>query len=137
MNIFEWNESIPVSANNLNEMQNIINNNIKSDYSTDEIKTNNKWVDNKPIYRKCISISNISTFSRINLGISNLSNVINIGGWITNTYGKFSLPAIMDDTHIISTYVFYYNYQWVAGIYCKNMNISSGYLIVEYTKTTD
>lgn len=28
MNIFEWDENIPVTANNLNEMQNIINGNI-------------------------------------------------------------------------------------------------------------
>jgi len=28
MDIFEWDESIPVTVNNLNEMQNIINNNI-------------------------------------------------------------------------------------------------------------
>lgn len=28
MDIFEWSENIPVTANNLNEMQNIINNNI-------------------------------------------------------------------------------------------------------------
>lgn len=28
MDIFEWNENIPVTANNLNEMQNILNNNV-------------------------------------------------------------------------------------------------------------
>lgn len=31
MDIFEWSENIPVTANNLNEMQNIINNNIKDE----------------------------------------------------------------------------------------------------------
>lgn len=35
MDIFEWTEQIPVTANNLNEMQNIINDNI-----TDTIETN-------------------------------------------------------------------------------------------------
>lgn len=30
MNIFEWNENIPVTANNLNEMQNILNDNIEN-----------------------------------------------------------------------------------------------------------
>lgn len=33
MEIFEWNENIPVTANNLNEMQNILNNNIKKQYT--------------------------------------------------------------------------------------------------------
>lgn len=31
MDIFEWSENIPVTANNLNEMQNIINNNIEDE----------------------------------------------------------------------------------------------------------
>lgn len=34
MDIFEWNENIPVTANNLNEMQNILNDNIKNQYTT-------------------------------------------------------------------------------------------------------
>ena len=33
MDIFEWNENIPVTANNLNEMQNKLNDNIKKQYT--------------------------------------------------------------------------------------------------------
>lgn len=32
MNIFEWEEDIPVTANNLNEMQNILNNNVTNGF---------------------------------------------------------------------------------------------------------
>ena len=34
MNIFEWDEETPVTANNMNEMQNILNDNIKNQYTT-------------------------------------------------------------------------------------------------------
>ena len=34
MNIFEWDESIPVTANNLNEMQNILNNNVTDGFQS-------------------------------------------------------------------------------------------------------
>ena len=34
MNIFEWDEQTPVTANNMNEMQNILNDNIKNQYTT-------------------------------------------------------------------------------------------------------
>lgn len=34
MNIFEWEENIPVTANNLNEMQNILNNNVSNGFQS-------------------------------------------------------------------------------------------------------
>lgn len=34
MDIFEWNENIPVTANNLNEMQNILNDNVTNEFQT-------------------------------------------------------------------------------------------------------
>lgn len=34
MDIFEWNENIPVTANNLNEMQNILNDNVTNGFQT-------------------------------------------------------------------------------------------------------
>ena len=60
MEIFEWTEETPVTANNLNEMQNIINGNILDIYSTSEIKTNKVGVNDKPIYRVCIEIYNVN-----------------------------------------------------------------------------
>ena len=44
MDIFEWNENIPVTANNLNEMQNIINDNI-----TDSITPTVLWQNPNPL----------------------------------------------------------------------------------------
>lgn len=40
MNIFEWDEETPVTANNMNEMQNIINNNFKDTITNITIDTN-------------------------------------------------------------------------------------------------
>ena len=40
MNIFEWNENIPVTAGNLNEMQNTINNNITESTTPTVLWTN-------------------------------------------------------------------------------------------------
>lgn len=80
------NGGIPATANNLNEMQNIINGNILDIYSTEETKTNKVWIDNKPIYRKIFVLNSLPNNSTEIIDISNLNiqSVISITGY-TNT----------------------------------------------------
>lgn len=135
MNIFEWNKDIPVTANNLNEMQNILNQNIIDKYSTEEKKTNKVWIDNKPIYRKVITITEFSsTEVNINTGLTNISEITSIDGSFnragyTRRYPIFNL--FMNEWHIdIAT--------GILTIKTNNEYVSfNGYMALEYTKTTD
>lgn len=47
MNIFEWEEDIPVTANNLNEMQNILNNNVTNGFQKNGSIL---WANSSPQY---------------------------------------------------------------------------------------
>lgn len=61
MEIFEWTEQTPVTANNLNEMQNIINNNIE----TADVYGNNyvKMIDGTLICWGTVAVGNVSPTS--------------------------------------------------------------------------
>lgn len=136
MEIFEWNENIPVTANNLNEMQNIINNNILdvySDvYSTEETKTNKIWIDGKPIYRKVITFTNTSTNWEVIGTINNMNLMIGIRGTVYD--GGNNITAIPSfGTENVQIYV------TSSGTINKKSTSyyqnRTGILILEYTKT--
>lgn len=102
-------------------------------YSTDEVKTNKVWINNKPIYRKVFEgqLGTAITHNIIN------ANFINIYGFYIGSSGNvFPLPSIRP------------NYpQYSCGIYVNNTQISfdvggslsnlNCYIVLEYTKTTD
>ena len=137
MNIFEWDENIPVTANNLNEMQNIINNNIIDIYSTDEVKTNMVWIDNKPVYRKVIEglqlpNTNVSSY---NTNVSNIDKVTKLYGFCSNNlFLNGSRPE--DTTAEIGAW--YDPTQEKIKISTgKDRSNLTATVIIEYTKTTD
>ena len=132
----------PLSASNLNILQDNIENAINTNdiYSTNEIVIG-KWINNKPLYRKVISTGNLPNTSvkNINHGINNLDKYINMYGIVSD--GTYSIPLpYFYPSEMISTYG--------IGIEASN-NLSiniitgvdrtgySGYVILEYTKTTD
>lgn len=107
-------------------------------YSTEEIKTNKVWIDGKPIYRKVIDVTMVTTESMksINTGITNMEicifaygcalynqstilplNFLNADGWNSFHIANKGKTIVMqrDDTFPTTT----------------------GYIILEYTKTTD
>lgn len=109
-------------------------------YSTTE-KVVGKWINNKPLYRKVISTGNLPNASvkNINHGVSNLDKYINMYGIVSD--GAYSVPLpYFYPSEMISTYG--------IGIEAPN-NLSiniitgidrtgySGYIVLEYTKTTD
>lgn len=103
-------------------------------YSTDEIIIG-KWVDNKPIYRKCIYISSFPNNATINvpMNIENLDYMINIYG-VANKNGdghpingsRFDIP-----NYTISCYI---NSGMLVISTGADRNSYSGYIVVEYTK---
>lgn len=114
----------------------------KHTYSTEE-QVIGTWIDGKPIYRKVIVISQLSSDGLYNHNISNLDNLISITGSMYNPsgtgYGWQPIPRIN-----ISDMAVY-------GIEIGNfrdttfkLTRGSGYqsfgkaiIILEYTKTTD
>lgn len=121
----------------------------KEVYSTDEIKTNKVWIDGKPIYRKVIKVTSIDSSSNnydVAISISNLNEIVNIGGAIkitgTNTYKPVTVIYTDGSNAIKSHYSFS-----VYAITKSYISLSYGswwktifdkaYIILEYTKTTD
>lgn len=138
MNIFEWDENTPVTANNLNEMQNILNENIIEEYSTNETLTHKKWIDGKPIYRKVVDIGNLpnNTTKRVVANTSNLDSLISIQGLaFTTTKYYITLPDVYPNQQIYNIRL---NYEKTTDeiviVTTTDRSSYSGYVILEYTK---
>lgn len=111
-------------------------NNIKDEYSTDEVKTNKMWIDGKPIYRKCFNRGNdLSTFNH------NIANVDLI--WIDSAHSirkhlsgnVFNIVGGTNDSAI--KLVIYVNDTEVHIDNIGGLAPSEIYITLEYTKTTD
>ena len=105
-------------------------------YNTEEVKTGATWIDGKPIYRKVITIPQFrDTTINVNTGVTNAETVfIKSGTW--------ERPDISNKIYSLdNTFMGQYEFNKQDGI----LNIStnnqyvtfSGYIVLEYTKTTD
>lgn len=96
-------------------------------YSTSEVKTNKIWIDNKPIYRKVVSLptaKSISDGSYIDLGITFPSNA-----------DTMFLPEAVS---VYGNLIYYNNYRPIQAACKVNVSLAAGTnFILEYTKTTD
>lgn len=123
-------------TNNLNQdiADSLKNNNI---YSETE-KVVGKWINNKPIYRKIIQLTAITTTNTdvtTATGITNMEDLINVNGSV-----KMSLGWIPLNFHNQNS-TQYSIVSWLQS----NMNFTQrswftttgGYVVLEYTKTTD
>ena len=136
---FVNNNQPAINATNLNQMQTNIENAIDESFecSTSEKKIG-KWIDNKPIYRKIINIGNLpnANYSNVAHNINNLNKVIKIYGNATN--GTLHLPLPFVSTVSISSNVgININGNYITINSGTDRSSLSGYLIIEYTKTTD
>ena len=101
-------------------------------YSTTEQKTGGKWIDGKPIYRKVIEDTFTSGTNTIthNLSIDNYIKVeifIRTSSTLQNTKGYFN-----EQNRIVAGSLATNNFNVTT-----NGWIGNGYIILEYTKTTD
>lgn len=122
---------------------------IINSYSTSEIKTHKKWIDGKPIYRKVIYVSelpngyNDSRIKSIATGITNMDFMVNMYGMYTGTgnhyYEKYPINYIRRDNSLCDISTEYGYYDGTIGIIIRSTMGSGykGYVILEYTKTTD
>ena len=108
-------------------------------YSTSEVKTNGVWIDGKPIYRKVLSTGAINDTNIKNISTPNdIDVMVSMNGFIT----------IGEQQYVPLNYINIYNQtQDVGCFYYKATNtiqirtyaifgVTSGFIIIEYTKTT-
>lgn len=106
-------------------------------FSTDEVKTNDVWIDGKPIYRKVFSVSALpnNTTMSIAHGISNMGEVVHIYGTAHYAADKIyiSLPSADPDgaNYAIAIKVKLSNILIVTK---SNKSDLSGKIVIEYTK---
>jgi hypothetical protein len=164
--ISELNEKIEVGLNDIfpivdtttNETKKITGANLlKNDYSTNEIKTNMKYIDGKPIYRKVVSIGDLTDVTRysaegyivINTGITNIDKVTSlqvmgfmVNGSVFKNITNFTYYRTSDNQ--LGLMEFVVNNDSPAYLICSATNyvpldqgVTNGYATIEYTKTTD
>ena len=118
--------------------------------STDEVPTNQKWIDGKPIYRKVFEVDdaeldseyftqiplNIDSpetmtnlFATLEFGTSTQPSIINIGSFWANSFDISTAAAIRIICHNGNLMIYKQNINATAY---KNLRIT-----VEFTKTTD
>ena len=117
-------------------------------YSTTEIKTNKVWIDGKPIYRKVYPVTITEPTSSAKIVIT-LDNSINKDNAKIIAHGGYLEPGTSSDNYIKGIPYIYKDNDTVASITCaisssgilmiySNINPgNTGYVWVEYTKTTD
>lgn len=147
---FEWKDGVdggtPLSADNLNAMQDGIYEDIIDVYSTEEVKTNKIWTDGKPIYRITTSGTYTSSTSRVQIDlIENVDKLVNdYGNYSPNSTTpnhKFGTPMIgttgsidaqssirVSNNIIQALFTTISSYEGMTGSY---------EITLEYTKTTD
>lgn len=111
------------------------------EYSTEE-KVIGKWIDGKPIYRKVLTFTNVST--NIDLSELNINNIIIINITLKqNNNNIITVPYAPNaqsvyDAYIVTGYYKGTTKEWIWQIGSSAIaNFSRGTLIIEYTKTTD
>ena len=118
--------------------------------STDEVATNQKWIDGKPIYRKVFEVDNTELDSEsvtqislniadpetmtnlqatIEFGTSTQPSIINIGSFWANSFDISTAVAIRIICHNGNLMIYKQNINSTAY---KNLKIT-----VEFTKTMD
>lgn len=112
------------------------------DYSTDEQLTRDKWIDDKPIYQKTISLTIDGGQNEIPHGISSLDYVVDIKGACHLSFGggqrgffPYAYPSTqngylscsINDTNIVIT----------SSAQSGVAPIGNSYITLFYTKTTD
>lgn len=110
-----------------------------ADYSTNEVNTGKKWIDGKPIYRKCYSGNTGNDNISIDSGITNIDQIILLDGMINDTVYSLSMKCggYLDGTN---NYSFLYYIKNTNKINCAMPSVWYGgtyTFIIEYTKTTD
>lgn len=108
-------------------------------YSTDEVKTNKRWINGKPVYRRVFNLTSPSTtgqWTDYSHNIANIDEFINCKAYLKLSSGEQFFADFAES----STY--YFNFVPKVNMFSTRIGFA-GYanktmrVIVEYTKTTD
>ena len=130
------------------QQQSTIINSASTNYYDDE-RVVGIWIDGKPIYRRVIKVTSIDRANNnydVAISISNLNEIVNIGGTIKiatdNTYKPVTViytnnSNSLDSDYSFSVYAITNSYITLSyGSWLKKV-FDKAYIILEYTKTTD
>lgn len=134
----------PTKKTTVGTIKDFMANNIKDVYSTDEVKTNKVWIDEKPIYRRTINYTTVQTEETMIFPIPNFDKKVNLyGSFMLPTGASFSVPYCFIERNMS----FYEIYCYVTNQALQIIPYSSAgtYFVIgcvlqvtiEYTKTTD
>lgn len=104
-------------------------------YSTTE-QVIGTWIDGKPLYQKTIATGSLpaSGTTTVALNISDIDNIIRYEGFASDGTNFVNLPLVsITPSAIIDLYCDRTN----MHIYASNRSAYSGYVTIQYTKTTD
>jgi microcystin-dependent protein len=113
----------------------------QNSYSTSEINTGKKWIDGKPIYRKCIQIGTSSTNNtsmHYSMNLPSNARVISVDAnvWSPDLSVTFHLPYYWVDGYSIGMYVNVGANEIVT--YVRTAGTAelgtTGYAVIEYIK---
>ena len=108
-----------------------------NDYSTEEVKTGETWIDGKPIYRKVVTGTINATGNNQVILTGNIDSLIDYSGYISDPAENLKL-IIGKSTYIDggSSRIIQISNSLYMG-YANNYHNLGFYAVVEYTKTTD
>lgn len=107
--------------------------NKQNEYSTDEIDTGKKWIDGKPVYRKCYQITKSSTGEVVIGQISSLDVITHFQTYLKRNDNYKSINNFYGDSSDWATaYTDQHNNIKYVSPYMGTL-----YVVLEYTKTTD
>ena len=125
-------------------------------YSTSEVRTGDVWIDGKPIYRKVIEFTS-TTFSKLTVNAQIIDNTFSTTdktvrkwwGFIEGTPLPFSYvtnTTISGNTILYPSQALWVDFtgsgvrllaNFLNDTYAANFSNKSGFVVIEYTKTTD
>ena len=116
----------------------ILNVKVADTFSTDEVKTNKIWIDNKPIYRKVIKRETVTsgTYTMIPTGIafSSIGDLVELKVLCKQNEANiwYAAPTNMSSDEIFGYYLSANNV-----VVRSNSTLEKIIVILEYTKTND
>ena len=106
-------------------------------YSTSEKKIG-IWVDNKPLYRKTISVGALPNGEKtINHGISNLKRVVNMYGCAYRSSDGSNIPLMNSTYNNLASSIYVKSTTLTIVTFSDRTAFKEAYVTLEYTKTTD
>lgn len=126
-----------------------------ADYSTSEVNTGQKWIDGKPIYRKVIPFTSMN-FSKLTVNVQIIdSSITKQNATLIKYSGQLSQDSLpwnrVSNVTISGTSILYpLQSIWMdlnnngvrilanftTDTYASDYSAKSGFVIIEYTKTT-